>query len=96
MCGRNFGNLLIPALAGMLTAETLTAPQPARQTFPDVIPQTACPQCQTAVSSAFDWCPHCGQALRAQVKAQTCAYCNRAMTAGAQHCPSCGAPAGKK
>ncbi len=96
MCGRNFGNLLIPALAGMLAAETLTAPQPARQTFPQVVPQAVCPQCKTTIAPTFDWCPQCGQALRAQAKAQTCAYCSRTMTAGAQYCASCGAPAGKK
>lgn len=96
MCGRNFGNLRIPALAGMLSAETLTPPQTAWQT----VPQAVCPQCKTAVSPTFDWCPQCGQALRAQPEAQiytlTCAYCGRMMTAGAPYCPSCGAPAGKE
>lgn len=93
MCGRNFGNLLIPALAGMLVAETVSAPQTiARQAGL----QAVCPQCKTAISSAFGWCPQCGQALRAQAKPQSCAYCDRIMTTGAQYCPSCGGPSGKQ
>lgn len=93
MCGRNFGNLLIPALAGMLVGETMTAPQTMVQ---QVTPQAVCPQCKTAVSPVFDWCPQCGQALRAQAKLQACAYCGRTMAADAQYCSSCGAPAGKR
>jgi predicted amidophosphoribosyltransferase len=94
MCGRNFGNLLIPALAGMLVAETMTPPQAvARQAGP----QAVCPQCKTAVSPAFGWCPQCGQALRVQsAQIQSCAYCGQTMTSGAQYCASCGAPAGKR
>jgi RNA polymerase subunit RPABC4/transcription elongation factor Spt4 len=94
MCGRNFGNLLIPALAGMLVAETMTPPQTvARQAGS----QAVCPQCKTAVSPAFGWCPQCGQVLRAQsAKIQSCTYCGQAMTSGAQYCAFCGAPAGKR
>jgi len=91
MCRRNFGNLLIPALAGMLMAEPATQPPAPRQ----AVPQAVCPQCKAAVSSTFDWCPQCGQALRAQAKPQSCNYCGRTMAAGAQYCLSCGAPAGK-
>lgn len=92
MCGRNLGNLLVPALAGMLVAERLAPPQPVRQT----VQQPVCPQCKTAVSADFDWCPQCGQALRVQTNPQPCAYCGRTMAAGGQYCPSCGAPAGKR
>jgi predicted amidophosphoribosyltransferase len=93
MCGRNFGNLLIPTLAGMLVAETVTTSQ---TTTRQASPQAVCPQCKTAVSLAFAWCPQCGQALCAQTKSQACAYCGVTMTANAQYCSSCGAPAGKR
>ena len=94
MCGRNIGNLLIPALAGILVAENLTTPQ---TTTKRAIQQSFCPQCKTAVSPVFDWCPQCGLALRTQSqKTQSCAYCGRTMTAGQQYCTSCGGPAGKR
>jgi len=96
MCGRNFGNLLIPALAGMLVAERPTQLQPAQHAISQTTRQAVCPQCKTAVLSTFDWCPQCGQALRAQAKPQPCGYCGRTMATDAQFCSSCGAPAGKQ
>lgn len=92
MCGRSFGNLLIPALAGVLVAEGMKPSQGAQPTASQAI----CPQCKTSISPAFAWCPQCGQALRTQAKPQACAYCNNNLPTGAQYCPSCGAPAGKK
>mgnify|MGYP000518932336 CR=1 FL=1 len=93
MCGRNFGHLLIPALAGVLAAEELAAPPVAQ-------PQTAsgmpCLHCGSPVSPAFSWCPKCGQALRMQVKPRDCVYCGQVLAANAQYCPHCGGPASQK
>ena len=90
MCGKKFGSLILPALAGILVAGTLTQQQAVRGMI--------CPQCHTQVTTAFECCPHCGQVLRAQKRAkeQTCAYCACAMSMAAQSCPSCGAPVGKR
>jgi hypothetical protein len=63
---RIIGNLLIPALAGILVAETMTEKnQPVHK--------LVCPQCKTAISAAFGWCPQCVLALRTQTKTQACA-----------------------
>jgi RNA polymerase subunit RPABC4/transcription elongation factor Spt4 len=91
MCGRNFGSLLIPALAGMMVAERLSPSQAPQQTAA----QMTCPQCKSPVSPGFSWCPQCGQALKIQAKPKACTYCGRTMTAEMQYCPSCGGPAGK-
>jgi RNA polymerase subunit RPABC4/transcription elongation factor Spt4 len=91
MCGRNFGSLLIPALAGVMVAERVTQSQTPQQSAA----QTTCPTCHSPVSSAFSWCPQCGQALKTAAKPKACAYCGRTMSAEMQYCPSCGGPTGK-
>lgn len=92
MCGNKIGHFLIPALTGTLAAENRP------RAFSLAAAQSTCSQCGAPVSSAFTWCPRCGQPLRARVepKASVCAYCGRAINAEAQLCPSCGAPIGKK
>lgn len=92
MCGKSFGNLLIPILAGALVTEESASFQ-SKQAFASFL---VCPYCQTKLDVTFSWCPKCGQALRMQAKPQVCAYCGQIMTPGMRYCASCGGPAGKK
>ncbi len=81
MCGGMFQNLLIPVMdQRQLQAEAgLVAAKRS---------ELSCPSCRKPVSAEFDWCPHCGTALRAQ----PCAYCGRLMAPAEPFCSSCGAP----
>lgn len=83
MCGRGIGNLLFPLVAANLL--TNASMQPATV----AIAQTACPNCKAKISSAFDWCPQCGTAM----KSHACTYCGIQIGTNARFCPSCGAPA---
>jgi RNA polymerase subunit RPABC4/transcription elongation factor Spt4 len=90
MCGRSFGNLLMPTLAGVLIGENVVQKQ---ESPPQVSPATqaiTCSACNTSVSPSFTWCPHCGQAL----KSHPCAYCGQVLEASDRNCPYCGAPSG--
>jgi predicted amidophosphoribosyltransferase len=83
MCGKGIGSLLFPLVAAnILTNETA-------QPITVAIAQTACPNCRTKISSAFDWCPQCGAAL----KSHACTYCGSQTGSNAPFCTSCGAPA---
>ncbi len=93
MCGRNLGNLLIPALAGILVSEKLAVPSGER---PPAVAGMLCPQCKSPLSPEFAWCPKCGQALHVAAKPQLCAYCGQTLPINAQYCPHCGGPSGKK
>ena len=86
MCGRGIGNLVVPLVAASVL--TTGAARPAAV----ISAHAACPNCRTAVSPAFEWCPQCGMGL----KAHTCTYCGNQVGASARFCPSCGAPAEKK
>ena len=84
MCGRGIGNLLFPLVAaGVLTNESA-------RTAAVVTSQATCPNCESKVSSAFDWCPQCGMEL----KPHACTYCGNQMESNTRFCPSCGVPAG--
>lgn len=84
MCGRGIGNLLFPLVAvGVLTNESA---RPAVV----VTSQATCPNCESKVSSAFDWRPQCGTEL----KPHACTYCGNQMESNTRFCPSCGAPTG--
>ena len=87
MCGRGIGNLLLP-----LVAASVLATNGAVQIAPAVTAQTACPNCKTAISPMFEWCPNCGTGL----KSHACAYCSNQMKSDARFCLSCGAPASNK
>ena len=92
MCGRHFGNFLIPALASVLVAENVAKKQTDTPTFARPVQTLTCLDCQTSVSPSIIWCPHCGQAL----KPHPCAYCGRILEPKERNCPSCGAPGGKR
>jgi RNA polymerase subunit RPABC4/transcription elongation factor Spt4 len=81
MCGGNFVRMLIP-LANL----------PVGQTGPTVngsavSSQIPCPNCGTAITPEFAWCPKCGAAL----KPHPCAYCGQTISPGDKSCSFCGA-----
>ena len=86
MCGRGFGNLLLPLVAASILANEPVRPMPV------ATGQATCPHCKVTVSPAFEWCPECGTAMKSCV----CAYCGNQMEIRASFCPSCGAPSSKK
>jgi hypothetical protein len=49
------------------------------------IATTACPGCGKAVEQTFDFCPHCGNKMRA-----TCPSCEKPASSDWQNCPYCG------
>ncbi len=82
MCGNPFGALNQLARALDMTPQTGT---PVRVVTP---PQVICARCDARVDAGYEWCPHCGAALRAT----SCAYCGRRVVAGRDSCSTCGAP----
>ena len=86
MCGGGIGKLLFPLVAAGVFANESVRPATVATS------QATCPNCESKVSSSFDWCPQCGSGL----KPHLCTYCNNQMKSSAQFCPSCGAPAGGK
>jgi len=92
MCGRHFGNFLIPALASVLVADSTKQNQTGTPAVARPVQTITCSACQIGVSPTFTWCPHCGQAL----KPHPCAYCGRILEVNERNCPSCGAPGGKR
>jgi len=88
MCGRNLGNLLVPALADVLMGEEVVQKQRSKPLESSVSQTATCPACHASVSPTFTWCPLCGQAL----KFHPCAYCGQVLDASDRNCPHCGAP----
>lgn len=65
MCGRDFGDLVIPFIAASVSADESPCSEPMTAA------QANCPRCKAVVSPRFDWCPKYGQGLKTQPRS----YC---------------------
>ena len=92
MCGRGFGNLLMPALAGVLVGESVIQKKASESRVSPAIQTITCSACHANVSPSFTWCPHCGQVLNSH----PCAYCGQVLKVDERNCPYCGAPSGAR
>ena len=65
MCGRSLGNLLAPALAGVLIGEEVVQKQRSKPEKPGANQILTCSACHASVSPTFAWCPCelCGRHL---------------------------------